>query len=161
MKHYKKQKLDAQLFNVEKVVGKRYDPETNELQYCIKWEGYPDEENTWEPVHNLSNVLSFIQEYEANHITYKKKPKVLIDDKKLKQLLLNKLNQFLEQMAPKYELQEINLSDFDSSEENKDQQQQQQETEPKTMPEPYQPKSHILTQGFHWCPQNYQSNIDY
>ncbi|CAD8053943.1 unnamed protein product [Paramecium primaurelia] len=160
MKHQKKQKQEYQLFNVEKVVGKRYDPETNELQYCIKWEGYPDEENTWEPVENLQNVLSFIQEYEATQNNTRKKQKIQLDDKKLKQLLLIKLNQFLEQMAPKYELQEINLSDFDSSEEIKEQQ-QQQETQPKTTQEPYEPKSHILQQGFHWCPQNYESNIDY
>ncbi|CAK71205.1 unnamed protein product (macronuclear) [Paramecium tetraurelia] len=160
MKHQKKSKQEYQFFNVEKIVGKRYDPETNELQYCIKWEGYPDEENTWEPVENLQNVLSFVQEYEAYQNSTRKKPKIQLDDKKLKNLLLIKLNQFLEQMAPKYELQEINLSDFDSSEEIKEQQ-QHQETQPKATPEQYEPKSHILTQGFHWCPQNYESNIDY
>lgn len=32
--------------------------------YRIKWEGYPDSDNTWEPVENLSDDL--VQEYESS-----------------------------------------------------------------------------------------------
>ncbi|KAF9131802.1 hypothetical protein BG015_003811 [Linnemannia schmuckeri] len=37
----------SDIFEVEKVVGHRYD-QHNALSYHIKWKGYPDEESTWE-----------------------------------------------------------------------------------------------------------------
>jgi len=38
-------------FEVEKVIGKRI--EKKSVQYFIKWKGYPDEDNTWEPIEHL------------------------------------------------------------------------------------------------------------
>ncbi|KAG0277888.1 hypothetical protein BGZ96_002658 [Linnemannia gamsii] len=38
---------DSDVYEVEKVVGHRYDHQ-NTLSYHIKWKGYPDEESTWE-----------------------------------------------------------------------------------------------------------------
>jgi len=34
-------------------VGKRF-------QYLVKWEGFPHDQNTWEPISNLTNVKDFV-----------------------------------------------------------------------------------------------------
>jgi hypothetical protein len=43
--------------------------------YEVKWEGYPDSQNTWEPAANLRNCESFL-EFLASHELPTKKPKV-------------------------------------------------------------------------------------
>lgn len=52
-----------QVFEVEAVVGKRH--EEGKLFYEIKWKGYKDSDNTWEPVDNLDCDWA-IQEYETS-----------------------------------------------------------------------------------------------
>ena len=34
------------------------------LEYFIKWEGYNESNNTWEPLTNLSSCIGMIAEYE-------------------------------------------------------------------------------------------------
>ncbi len=34
-----------------------------ELQYLIKWKGFPDEENSWEPVAHLGNSMEYVEEF--------------------------------------------------------------------------------------------------
>ena len=34
--------------------------------YLVKWEGYPEDQCTWEPLSNLENVRSFVEEFEEN-----------------------------------------------------------------------------------------------
>lgn len=51
-------------FVVEKIVGKRYNPKKKQIEYLLKWEGYPPEQNTWEPLSNLTTCKSLLQEYE-------------------------------------------------------------------------------------------------
>jgi hypothetical protein len=50
---------------VEKVVGKR--KKGNKIEYLVKWEGYPDWENSWEPAAALKkDAGDAIAEYERN-----------------------------------------------------------------------------------------------
>lgn len=32
-------------------------------KYRVKWEGYPEEESTWEPIEHLRNVMDKVKEY--------------------------------------------------------------------------------------------------
>jgi chromobox protein 5 len=34
-------------YEIERIVDKRY--RNNGIEYLIKWRGYPDSQNTWEP----------------------------------------------------------------------------------------------------------------
>lgn len=42
-----------------RIVGKK-------REYFIKWENYPEIENTWEPIENLANVKHLVKEYEES-----------------------------------------------------------------------------------------------
>ncbi|KAF9572350.1 hypothetical protein EC968_010003 [Mortierella alpina] len=52
---------EEDVFEVEKVVGHRRDPE-NGLYYYIRWKGYKDSDNTWEPEGSVF-CYGLIQEY--------------------------------------------------------------------------------------------------
>ena len=45
------------LYQVEKIV----DGPNDKSQFFIKWEGYPDDQNTWEPLENLPEDM--VEEY--------------------------------------------------------------------------------------------------
>ncbi|MFH4981698.1 hypothetical protein AB6A40_008407 [Gnathostoma spinigerum] len=44
---------EGEEYSVEKILGERYNAQKRCKEYLIKWEGYGDEENTWEPECNL------------------------------------------------------------------------------------------------------------
>jgi hypothetical protein len=52
----------AEEYEVERITHHRYFGRTKKLQYLIKWKGYPDSDNTWEPAANLHAAES-IQAY--------------------------------------------------------------------------------------------------
>ena len=53
-------------FTVEAIVGKR--KRNNRVEYCVKWHGFDDTDNTWEPIDNL-NCNELIAEFEQNKTT--------------------------------------------------------------------------------------------
>jgi len=55
-------KDDSDIFNVERILGKRKNH--GKIEYLVKWEGFSDDQNTWEPIKHLSNVSHLISEYE-------------------------------------------------------------------------------------------------
>ena len=59
-----KAKAKAESFDVEKIVGKRYEGGRNE--YRVRWKGFAEDDDTWEPVANLGGADGAIEEYEQS-----------------------------------------------------------------------------------------------
>ena len=52
-------------YEVEKILQKRVRNQT--VYYLIKWKGYSDVENTWEPLSNLTNCKELILQFERRN----------------------------------------------------------------------------------------------
>lgn len=59
-------------YTVEVIRNKRKNPKTGATEYFIKWEGYAENENTWEPIDNLSCPEKIV-EYEQKEIGKRKR----------------------------------------------------------------------------------------
>jgi hypothetical protein len=49
-------------WEVEKIIQRRGNGRRDE--YLVKWLGYPDSENTWEPVTNLTNCRALLDQFQ-------------------------------------------------------------------------------------------------
>jgi hypothetical protein len=52
-------------YEVEKIVDSQIDADTMEHMYLVKWKGYGDDENTWEPKTNLSHAPDLVKAFDA------------------------------------------------------------------------------------------------
>ena len=52
-------------YEVEKIIATR--KKNKKTEYLIKWKGYDDSENTWEPESNLSQCKQLIKQFEIQH----------------------------------------------------------------------------------------------
>ena len=77
------------LYNVEKILDRRR--VNGGFEYKIKWEGYPMNESTWEPMANLETVKELVEEYNRTHpITEKKRSSKASSHKKNSDSFINK-----------------------------------------------------------------------
>merc|ERR1712218_487924 len=57
-------KQDEEEYSVEKILDKRFDP-NGKVEYLIKWKGYDDSDNTWEPIENIF-CDDLLEDFEKN-----------------------------------------------------------------------------------------------
>lgn len=51
-------------WEVEEIVDSRIDQETLQHWFRVKWKGYTNKHNTWEPKKNLANCKTLVEDYE-------------------------------------------------------------------------------------------------
>ena len=69
---------DNDIYYVEKILDRR--KVNDRLEYKIKWDGYPMNQSTWEPLENLRTAIELVEEYDNAHPF----PKKLIGKKKMR-----------------------------------------------------------------------------
>lgn len=55
---------DGQHYEVESILSRKR--VRSRYQYLVKWAGYPEEEATWEPLSNLTNVMDLVRDFDAS-----------------------------------------------------------------------------------------------
>ena len=109
---------EGEFYNIEKILDRR---KTNgKLEYKIKWEGYPMNQSTWEPMKNLESAKELVEEYDRTHpITnqqksskseHKKKDTTFIN-KKRKEENDDKIQQIPQNEKPVKEVEKNNNED--------------------------------------------------
>ena len=56
---------EGEFYNIEKILDRR--KVNGKLEYKIKWEGYPMNQSTWEPMKNLETAKELVEEYNQTH----------------------------------------------------------------------------------------------
>ena len=71
MQDQEESSLSDNEYYVEKVIDKKI--ENGEVRYLIKWDGWPIENSTWEPLENLDNIKNLVENFENEKREGKKK----------------------------------------------------------------------------------------
>ncbi|KAJ9505186.1 hypothetical protein QJQ45_006782, partial [Haematococcus lacustris] len=58
---------DSPQYEVERIVNHRHVRGGKAKEYLVKWKGYEDSDNTWEPASNLANAPDCVNLYKAQH----------------------------------------------------------------------------------------------
>jgi hypothetical protein len=78
-------------YEVDQICGVRQFGRWKKWQYLIKWKGYPDSENTWQPLPDLKGSHELIQEWHNANPGQPKPPKLSIAIAKLPNHVINTL----------------------------------------------------------------------
>lgn len=79
---------EGEFYNIEKIIGRRRN--NGRLEYKIKWEGYPMNQSTWEPMKNLESAKELVEEYNRMYPFDAPTKSAKSEAKKKEDSLLNK-----------------------------------------------------------------------
>lgn len=60
---------------MEDILDDEIDVKTKEARFLVKWKGYSQKDNTWEPKGNLTHATAILKKYEASNKGEKVAPK--------------------------------------------------------------------------------------
>lgn len=55
----------AEEYEVEDILDSGMDYDTKQVLFLVKWKGYGDKDNTWEPKTNLTHAKELVREFET------------------------------------------------------------------------------------------------
>ena len=58
--------MSQKYYKIEKILERRKNLEGN-YEYKIKWDGYPINQSTWEPIEHLQNAMPLVEEYDKQN----------------------------------------------------------------------------------------------
>ena len=56
------QQQQQEFYEVEKILNERTNG--NKLEYLVKWKGYDESQNSWEPFENLKHLTFLFEEFK-------------------------------------------------------------------------------------------------
>ena len=98
---------DNDIYYVEKILDRR--KVNDRFEYKIKWEGYPMNQSTWEPLENLRTAMELVEEYDNEHPIPKKligKKRKSVKKEVIKDTTEQKENQIQEVQEKKEEIEQ-------------------------------------------------------
>ena len=108
---------EGEYYNIEKIIGRRNI--NGELEYKIKWEGYPMNQCTWEPMKNLESAKELVEEYNRSNPIDLPQKSAKADHKKKDDTFLNKKRkEKKEENEEKVEKEEIKEENEKKNQEN-------------------------------------------
>lgn len=76
-------KKELEVYKVESILKNRINKKTGKKEYFIKWEGYNNRYNTWEPKEHINKtfLLKYEKSIEEKEINYHQKIEKIVDIK--------------------------------------------------------------------------------
>lgn len=60
-------KTASEEYDLEEIVGHKYDKRKQKMMYLLRWEGYSPLYDTWQSELDLKNLLDLLHEYKRKH----------------------------------------------------------------------------------------------
>jgi len=108
---------EGEYYNIEKIIGRR--KINGKFEYKIKWEGYPMNQCTWEPMKNLESAKELVEEYNRSNPIDLPQKSAKADHKKKEDTFLNKKRKEIkDENEEKVEKEEIKEENEKKNQEN-------------------------------------------
>lgn len=62
-------KRESEEYEVEALVGHKYDKRTRKYQFLVRWKGYNPHFDSWVTERDMKNAPAILQEYRSKHLS--------------------------------------------------------------------------------------------